>query len=132
MKCSTAEVASTSIRKRTPVYGRRTVIRLTSYSIRTGFSVWRIFNTYADALCMYNRSRPQKVGRRKSADYRSQRRVLPPIHRVQDRCRLLSNLGEQPEIKVPAMNELLQIFMPALIALFCTCWIYPYILKVAK
>lgn len=30
------------------------------------------------------------------------------------------------------MNELLQIFMPALIALFCTCWIYPYILKVAK
>ena len=57
------------------------------------------FNTYADALCMYNRSRPQKVGRRKSADYRSQRRVLPPIHRVQDRCRLLSNLGEQPEIK---------------------------------
>ena len=43
MKCSTAEVASTSIRKRTPVYGRRTVIRLTSYSIRTGFSVWRIF-----------------------------------------------------------------------------------------
>lgn len=38
MKCSTAEVASTSIRKRTPVYGRRTVIRLTSYSIRTGFN----------------------------------------------------------------------------------------------
>ena len=30
------------------------------------------------------------------------------------------------------MNELLQIFVPALVALICTCWIYPYILKVAK
>lgn len=30
------------------------------------------------------------------------------------------------------MNELLQIFLPALIALFCTCWIHPHILKVAK
>ena len=30
------------------------------------------------------------------------------------------------------MNELFQIFVPALIALGCTCWIHPYILKVAK
>lgn len=29
------------------------------------------------------------------------------------------------------MNELLQILLPALIALFCTWWIHPYILKVA-
>lgn len=30
------------------------------------------------------------------------------------------------------MNELFQILVPALIALGCTCWIHPYILKVAK
>lgn len=30
------------------------------------------------------------------------------------------------------MNELLQIFVPALIAIICTSWIYPYILEVAK
>ena len=30
------------------------------------------------------------------------------------------------------MNELLQIFVPALIAIICTGWIYPYILEVAK
>ena len=30
------------------------------------------------------------------------------------------------------MNELLQIFVPALIAIICTGWIYPYILDVAK
>lgn len=30
------------------------------------------------------------------------------------------------------MNELLQIFVPALIAIICTSWIYPYILDVAK
>lgn len=30
------------------------------------------------------------------------------------------------------MNELFQILIPALIALGCTCWIHPYILKVAK
>lgn len=30
------------------------------------------------------------------------------------------------------MNELLQIFAPALIAIICTGWIYPYILDVAK
>ena len=30
------------------------------------------------------------------------------------------------------MNGLLQIFSSALMALFCTCWIHPYILKVAK
>ena len=29
------------------------------------------------------------------------------------------------------MNELLQILLPALVALFCTWWIHPYILKVA-
>lgn len=52
MKCSTAEVASTSIRKRTPVYGRRTVIRLTSYSIRTGFSVWANFSIHMQMPCV--------------------------------------------------------------------------------
>lgn len=30
------------------------------------------------------------------------------------------------------MNELLQVLIPALIALACTCWIHPYLLKVAK
>ena len=30
------------------------------------------------------------------------------------------------------MNEFLQIIVPALIALACTSWIHPYILKVAK
>lgn len=30
------------------------------------------------------------------------------------------------------MNNLLQILIPALIALVCTCWVHPYILKVAK
>jgi UDP-N-acetylmuramyl pentapeptide phosphotransferase/UDP-N-acetylglucosamine-1-phosphate transferase len=30
------------------------------------------------------------------------------------------------------MNETLQILTSAFIALFCTCWIHPYILKVAK
>ena len=30
------------------------------------------------------------------------------------------------------MNDILQIFVPALIAFCCTCWIHPYILKVAK
>lgn len=30
------------------------------------------------------------------------------------------------------MNELSQIFVPALIAIICTSWIYPYILDVAK
>ena len=30
------------------------------------------------------------------------------------------------------MNELFHILIPALIAFACTCWIYPYILKVAK
>lgn len=30
------------------------------------------------------------------------------------------------------MEKLLPIFIPALVALFCTCWIHPYILKVAK
>lgn len=30
------------------------------------------------------------------------------------------------------MNDLIQIFVPALIAIICTGWIYPYILEVAK
>ena len=30
------------------------------------------------------------------------------------------------------MNELLQVLTSALIALYCTCWIHPYVLKVAK
>ena len=30
------------------------------------------------------------------------------------------------------MNELFHILIPSLIAFACTCWIYPYILKVAK
>lgn len=30
------------------------------------------------------------------------------------------------------MNNLLQIFIPALVAIICTGWIYPYILEVAK
>jgi UDP-N-acetylmuramyl pentapeptide phosphotransferase/UDP-N-acetylglucosamine-1-phosphate transferase len=30
------------------------------------------------------------------------------------------------------MNELFHILIPALIAFACTCWIHPYILKVAK
>jgi len=30
------------------------------------------------------------------------------------------------------MNELFQILIPALIAFACTCWIHPYILRVAK
>lgn len=29
------------------------------------------------------------------------------------------------------MNEMMQIFVPALIALLCTCWIRPYILKIS-
>ena len=32
----------------------------------------------------------------------------------------------------PMINELNSILISALIALFCTCWIHPYILKVAK
>ena len=30
------------------------------------------------------------------------------------------------------MNDFIQIVVPALVALACTSWIYPYILKVAK
>ena len=30
------------------------------------------------------------------------------------------------------MNELFHILIPAIIAFACTCWIHPYILKVAK
>ena len=30
------------------------------------------------------------------------------------------------------MNELLHIIIPAIVAFVCTCWIRPYILKIAK